>query len=117
LAWLKAILSTGLLGLLIKTYDISDTTDRLMDIKLWWLTVAGFVFFVLVILATVGWQVILRSLGVAIKFNPAIAITAIGLFLIRCCCQILAAMRWAFGAFINSVPIWGMPWGAFCWTG
>lgn len=80
LAWFKAILSAGLLGLLVKTYDISDAINRLMLIDLGWLFSAGFVFLVLVVLSTVRWQIILRSLGVTVAFKPAIAITAIGLF-------------------------------------
>ena len=80
LAWIKVAISVGLLALLINTYDISDAINRLMIIDLWWLAAAGFVYFILVVSATLRWQIILGSLGVSIKFGLAFVIMVIGLF-------------------------------------
>lgn len=80
LAGLKIAVSVGILWLLSITYDIGESFDRLAGVALWSLLLAGGLFAIMIVLATVRWRIILVALGENLPFWPTTGIVMIGLF-------------------------------------
>lgn len=80
LAGLKIAVSIGVLWLLSVSYDVGDSFDRIAGLHLRSLALAGILFALMILLATLRWRLILIALGETIPFWSATAIVNIGLF-------------------------------------
>ncbi len=80
LVWIKVAISIGLLWFLFARYDIVEAARRLTAIEPVWLGLVALIYAVMVLLATIRWQIVLRALAETLALPTAIAMILIGNF-------------------------------------